>query len=653
MKRRLLTLSICLMIAMLSFAHDFEVAHFYYKITSSTEPYTVAVTYKGDYPNQYGSSYGGNVIIPESVSYNGKTYSVTTIEQYAFNSPYLRSVTIPNSVTTIEQWAFSGSIGLTSVTIPNSVTSIGGSAFRDCSGLTSVTIPNSVTSIEAYAFNKCKALTSVTIPNSVTTIEENTFAGCYGLTSVVIPNSVTTIGNSAFNTCGLTSVVIPNSVTTIEAHAFDYCKNLTSITIPNSVTTIEESTFASCSGLTSVVIPTGVTSIGKNAFYNCKALTSVVIPNNVTTIGSNAFRGCNGLTSITIGNSVTSIGDYACEYCRALTEIKSYIQKPFATSSNCWNNVDKSIPLYVPYGTKEMYQNTDGWKEFTNIIEMNGPYVVGDISGDNVVDVSDYTGIANFIHGNPPAGFNEKAADVDKNGTVDVSDYTGIANIIHTGSIYGNSSNSARATGNQLTADWDAKDNVIFIAPFTATAGTKTAISIEMKNTAAIRGFQFDLYLPEGMTVVKSAKGKIQGKLSEGRLPDEDEHDLTFSQQADGAIRFLCSSQYDETFTGTSGELATLQVEIASDMANGDHAIQLKNMKLTETDISKYYTSDLIESTVTIEGGATMGIIAIDNDQLTNTNEAGAWYTIDGRRLTSRPAKAGLYIHNGKKVVIK
>ena len=234
-----------------------------------------------------------------------------------------------------------------------------------------------------------------------------------------------------------------------------------------------------------------------------------------------------------------------------------------------------------------------------------------------------------------------------------MSDYTGIANIIHTGSIYGNSSNSARATGNQPTADWDAKDNVIFIAPFTATAGTKTSISFEMKNTAAIRGFQFDLYLPEGMTVVKSAKGKIQGKLSEGRLPDEDEHDLTFSQQADGAIRFLCSSQYDETFTGTSGELATLQVEIASNMANGDHAIQLKNMKLTETDISKYYTSDLIESTVTIEGGATTGIIAIDNDQLTNANEAGAWYTIDGRRLTSRPAKAGLYIHNGKKVVIE
>ena len=303
MKRRLLTLSICLMMAMLSFAHDFEVAHFYYKITSSTEPYTVAVTYKGDAPGQYGNPYGGNVIIPESVSYNGKTYSVTTIEQYAFYGSHITSVTIPNSVTTIEQKAFSGSNGLTSVVIPNSVTTIEQYAFSECSGLTSVTIPNSVTSIEAHAFSNCKALTSVTIPISVTTIEEYTFASCYGLTSVVIPNSVTTIGNSAF--------------------------------------------------------------------YSCSNLTSVVIPNSVTTIGSNAFRSCYDLTSITIGNSVTSIGDYACSFCTALTEIKSYIQKPFATSSNCWNNVDKSIPLYVPYGTKEKYQNTDGWKEFTNIIEMD------------------------------------------------------------------------------------------------------------------------------------------------------------------------------------------------------------------------------------------------------------------------------------------
>ena len=229
-------------------------------------------------------------------------------------------------------------------------------------------------------------------------------------------------------------------------------------------------------------------------------------------------------------------------------------------------------------------------------------YVVGDISGDGVVDVSDYTGVANHIHGNTPDGFNAKAADVDGNNVIDVSDYTGIANIIHTGSIYGNSSNAPAMmlSPRKVNTDISDYDNVIYISPFTASPGTQTTISIKMKNAVAIRGFQFDLHLPEGMTVVKSAKGRIQGALSAGRLPDEDEHELTFSEQSDGSIRFLCSSQYDETFTGNDGEIATLQVNVASNMANGDYPLQLTDMKLTETDISKYYTADLIETTVTI-----------------------------------------------------
>ena len=64
--------------------------------------------------------------------------------------------------------------------------------------------------------------------------------------------------------------------------------------------------------------------------------------------------------------------------------------------------------------------------------------IMGDINNDGVVDVSDYIGIANFILGNPPSGFNEAAADVNNDGNIDVSDYIGVANIILTGSVYGN-----------------------------------------------------------------------------------------------------------------------------------------------------------------------------------------------------------------------
>jgi len=130
--------------------------------------------------------------------------------------------------------------------------------------------------------------------------------------------------------------------------------------------------------------------------------------------------------------------------------------------------------------------------------------------------------------------------------------------------------------------------------------GTQTSLSIRMKNTALIRSFQFDLYLPDGVSVVKSSKGRIQGSLSQSRLPDEDQHLLTFSEQPDGAIRFLCGSEYDESFTGSDGEIATLQIDVSADMSAGDYPVYIKNITLSETDIKNHYDTELVESTITI-----------------------------------------------------
>lgn len=153
-------------------------------------------------------------------------------------------------------------------------------------------------------------------------------------------------------------------------------------------------------------------------------------------------------------------------------------------------------------------------------------------------------------------------------------------------------------------------DNVIYISPFAVKAGTQNAvISIKMKNKAVIRSFQFDLYLPDGVTVAKSAKGKIQGALNADRLPEEDAHLLTFSEHTEGDasfIRFLCDSQDGDTFTGSDGELITLKVNVAEDMTPGDYAIQMKEMKLSETDISKFYKSDLVETTVYVASATDM-----------------------------------------------
>lgn len=314
------------------------------------------------------SDYSGKVIIPESVTYNGKIFRVTSIGDLAFKyCSDMTSVTIPNTVTSIGYDAFSDCHGITSITIPSSITSIGRNAFSYCSNLkkvivpdiaawcnisygddagifgasnqnplycahhlfsdeeteiTDLVIPDGVTSIGNAAFHGCTGLTSVTIPNSVTSIGGSAFYECRGLTSVTIPDGVTSIGWRSFFDCSsLTSITIPNSVTTIGSYAFRECSGLTSITIPNSVTSIADYTFYGCSGLTSVTIPEGVTEIGEDAFCLCSGLTSITFPESLITIGRSAFNSCTGLTSVTIPNSVTSIGGDAFYYCSGLTEV--------------------------------------------------------------------------------------------------------------------------------------------------------------------------------------------------------------------------------------------------------------------------------------------------------------------------------------------
>ena len=176
------------------FSGKVEIDRINYELNGETKQATVIKKSSGEY--------SGEVVIPESVVYEGTTYSVTSIGLRAFfRCEALTSVTIGNSVTSIGDEAFSCCSGLISGTIGNSVESIGGAAFYDCSGLTSVTIPNSVTSIEYQAFCYCSGLTSVTIPNSVTSIGDNAFALCSDLASVTIGNGVESIGQLAFSKC--------------------------------------------------------------------------------------------------------------------------------------------------------------------------------------------------------------------------------------------------------------------------------------------------------------------------------------------------------------------------------------------------------------------------------------------------------------------
>ena len=197
-----------------AYAHRVEAVNaqgviIYYNYKYTDNGTELEVTYQGSSSYSQYNEYSGEVVIPESVTYNGTTYPVTGIGLSAFAESDVSSVTIPSTVTEIVNGAFQNCAKLTRVDIPNSVTTLKSGAFFNCSQLESVTIGSGVTTISQYAFAYCPKLKEITIPNTVTTIENDAFYQCTGLASVVIGSGVTTIGSSAFYVCdNLTSVTI-------------------------------------------------------------------------------------------------------------------------------------------------------------------------------------------------------------------------------------------------------------------------------------------------------------------------------------------------------------------------------------------------------------------------------------------------------------
>lgn len=218
MKKQFL-LSILMILSLVANADPVEIDGVYYNLVSKASVAEVTSN-----PNNYE----GDVVIPNSVTYDGVEYNVTGIGQSAFASCInLSSVTIPNSVTSIGDFAFSWCSKLTSITIPDGVPTIGLSAFWNCSSLTSVSIPNSVTQINGVAFMGCTSLKSVTIPNSVTLLASGAFADCTSLTSVTIPNSVTYMGDRVFRGCtNLNTISIGSGMKEMYAETFANCTAL-------------------------------------------------------------------------------------------------------------------------------------------------------------------------------------------------------------------------------------------------------------------------------------------------------------------------------------------------------------------------------------------------------------------------------------------
>lgn len=211
MKKLLLTLAV--FFAANLFASDIEVGGIWYDFNDIEG--TASVTFKGETSSSF-NEYSGDVVIPETISYNSTTYTVTEIGRQAFlGCDEMTSIKIPNTVTTICSWAFSHCKKLTALHIPASVTQIQGAPNDYC--MKTITVDEGNTVYDSR--DNC---------NAIIETATNTLAiGCCG---TVIPNTVTSLGWCAFQSCSnLQKIVIPESVGYIDNGCFNDCHNLTEI----------------------------------------------------------------------------------------------------------------------------------------------------------------------------------------------------------------------------------------------------------------------------------------------------------------------------------------------------------------------------------------------------------------------------------------
>ena len=354
--------------------------------------------------------------------------SITTIVNSMFyGCSQLSSIEIPKNITWIGDCAF-GRCPMAEIEIPASVTRIGVAAFANCTNITSISIPDNVTDIGSNAFLGCTNLKTVKLSNNITSLSRGIFSDCASLESIIIPSGVKSIGKSAFEGCSsLRSINIPEGVEIITPRLFFNCSSLTQLIIPKSIISIKNEdengnqwTFVfGCNSLSSIIvdednpvfdsrdkcnaiietasntliagcpatkIPEGITSIGSYAFSGLENLTTITLPHSLKRIEGGAFNG-SGLQEIDIPENVTFIGSYSICNCKQLEKVRSFIIEPDEISENAFYGSTSNVTLYVPQGTAAKYKAKKGWKNFTDIREMDGTGI-GDVQIGNADSTS-------------------------------------------------------------------------------------------------------------------------------------------------------------------------------------------------------------------------------------------------------------------------
>ena len=318
---------------------DFTVDGIKYKMISDDK---VVVTYptEGKPGSSNPNTYTGDIVIPAQVTYEGQSYKVTGIDDYAFRKANITSISLPEGLTSIGVEAIYNT-QITELTVPSTVVNFGQYAMGYNDKLVKVTFGEHCAtnpwgewilyreSPEYDIYMDCHA--KPTVPDKYTfdhgyasrihvypdVYEEFVNDQYWGGKYTIMPDMGSGLDLIDFTVGGIkykmtaedkVSVVYPNESQPSSSNPSTYSGD---VTIPAQVT-FEDKTYNVTgignyafrnSGLTSITLPEGLVSIGKEAIYNTK-ITEITLPNSVTKLGESCISENANLKTITVGKNI-------------------------------------------------------------------------------------------------------------------------------------------------------------------------------------------------------------------------------------------------------------------------------------------------------------------------------------------------------------
>ena len=331
-------------------------------------------------------NYNGNIVIPDKISFQNKTFSVEALGYDCFmGSTQLLSVKLPETIKKIDSRAFEECINLTSINLPKSLQRIETAVFFKCHQLKKITIPENVEFISPDAFSYCSSLQEISVDpknkfyaSKEGALYDKTFKTLLKVpdtkTEINIANTVEKFFPSTFENCKfLTKIELPLSVTDIPIFSFDNCRALREFNVHQNIKTIGWEIFRNAESLKKFTVD----PLNKNfsteddVLYDYAknnllkfppAKEKITIPATVKNIASSAFNTSKNLKEITIPETVEKLGTWAFANCPKLEKITLLTKKPFYMSEAFWGS--KVNVFYIPKDLINQYKSSNDifWK---------------------------------------------------------------------------------------------------------------------------------------------------------------------------------------------------------------------------------------------------------------------------------------------------